>query len=159
MAGSGTSTPALSRQERFDLRFSRSLPKLSTRANRLLIRLSGGRLGAQKRGIPIALLTTSGRRSGRPRTVPLMYLEDGDRYVVVASNGGYDEPPAWFLNLGANPAATFEPRGTRLEVMARVLDGGERVELWPKLVAHNPLWASFQSYTDRETAVVELRPA
>lgn len=152
-------SPALTRQERFDLRFSRALPKLAGRANRMLIRLSRGRLGSSKRGVPIAVLTTTGRRSGRSRAVPLMYLDDGDRYLVVASNGGYDHPPAWFLNLEANPEATFEPGGRRLAVRARTVDREERARLWPRLAAHNPLWAGFQSYTDRETAVVSLDPA
>jgi F420H(2)-dependent quinone reductase len=150
--------PKLSGQERFDLWVSRALPKLTGRANRLLTRLSGGKLGSRKRGIPIGLLTTTGRRSGRPRTTPLMYLHDGRRYLVVASNGGDDRPPAWLLNLEANPEASFEPNGRRLRVRGRIVDPGERSRLWPRLVDHNPLWAGVQTYTERETAVISLGP-
>lgn len=150
--------PALTRQERFDLWFSRALPKLSGRANRMVIRLSRGRLGVSKRGIPIALLTTTGRRSGRLRTVPLMYMQEGGRFLVVASNAGLDRPPAWFRNLESCPDATFEPGGRPVTVQARIVDDDERARLWPRLVAHNPLWAGFQSYTDRETAVVSFDP-
>lgn len=158
MAGESNPVPKLNRRERVDLWVSRALPKLSGRANRLLIRFSGGRLGARKRGIPIGLLTTTGRRSGRPRTTPLMYLKDGERYLVVASNGGHSPPPAWLLNLEANPGASFEPNGRRLRVRGRIVDPGERSRLWPRLVEHNPLWAGFQSYTERETAVLSLEP-
>lgn len=149
---------SLTRQERFDLRLSRAFPKFLGRMNRLLIRLSRGRLGSSKRGIPIGLLTTRGRRSGRATTVPLMYLDDGERYLVVAANSGRDRPPQWFLNLKAHSAATFERNGTRRPVRARIVDEDERARLWPRLVRHNPLWAAFQSCTDRETAVVSLDP-
>lgn len=115
-------------------------------------------MGASKRGVPIALLTTTGRRSGRPQTVPLMYLEDGGRFLVVASNAGFDHPPAWFRNLDSRPEATFEPGGDQVPVRARIVDDDERARLWPRLVAHNPLWAGFQSHTDRPTAVVSLEP-
>jgi len=148
----------LTRQEQFDLRLSRSLPKLLGRANRLLIRLSRGRFGSSKRGVPIGLLTTRGRRSGRPTTVPLMYLDDGERYLVVAANSGHDRPPHWFLNLEASREATFEPEGRRCAVRARIVEGEERHRLWPRLVRHNPLWGAFQSCTQRETAVVSLEP-
>jgi F420H(2)-dependent quinone reductase len=158
MTGGPHPAAKLNRQERFDLWVSRALPKLIGRANLLLIRLSGGRLGSRKRGVPIGLLTATGRRSGSPRTTPLMYLEDGERYLVVASNGGHSRPPAWLLNLEANPQASFAPNGRRLRVRGRIIDAGERSRLWPRLVDHNPLWAGFQSYTERETAVVSLEP-
>ena len=148
----------LTRQEQFDLRLSRRLPKFLGRANRLVIRLSRGRFGSSKRGIPIGLLTTRGRRSGRPSTVPLMYLDDGGRYLVVAANSGLDRPPDWFLNLKANREARFQPDGRRRAVCARIVEGEERSQLWPRLVRHNPLWGAFQSYTQRETAVVSLEP-
>ena len=157
-ASTHRTSPELSRQERFDLRLSRAFPKLAGHANRLLIRLTRGRLGSRKRGIPIGLLTSTGRRSGQPRTTPLMYLEAEDRYLVVAANGGYDRPPAWLRNLEASPEAQFELDGRRLRVQARVLDPAERARLWPRLIAPNPLWAGFQSYTERETTVVALDP-
>lgn len=158
MVRHSSSSPVLSRQERMDLWLSRALPRLSGRANRMVIRASRGRLGSRKRGIPIGLLTTTGRRSQRERTVPLMYLDHGDRFLIVASNAGYDRPPAWLLNLEANPAALFEPRGNRVAVRGRVVSADERTQLWPRLVEHNPLWNAFQSYTDRDNVVVALEP-
>lgn len=153
-----SSPQQLTRRERIDLRISRSLPKASGRGNRRIFRLTGGRLGSSARGIPIGLLTTTGRRSGRPRRVALMYLKDGDRYLLVGSNSGYDSPPAWLLNLQAEPAALFEPKGKSLAVRARPVDRDEHALLWPRLVAHNPLWGAFQTYTDRHTTVVALEP-
>ena len=146
----------LSVQERFDFRFSRVLPKASGRANRAMYQLSAGRLGATHRGIPIGLLTMTGRRSGRQRTVPLMYLEDGTRFLVVASNAGFDAPPAWYLNLKAGPSAHFRTRSAEVSVTARDLTEAERSEVWDRLVEHNPLWGAYQSCTERRTTVVAL---
>src|SRR5512134_392916 len=76
--------------------------------NRWVFRASGGRLGSRfLRGAPVGLLTTTGRKSGRPRTTPLIYLEDGERVVLVASQGGFPKHPIWYLNLGAHPAVEF----------------------------------------------------
>jgi F420H(2)-dependent quinone reductase len=147
---------ALSRQERFDFRLSRLLPKLSGRANRAVYRFSGGRVGGAKRGIPIGLLTMTGRRSGKSRTVPVMYLDDGTRFLVVASNGGFDAPPAWYVNLKADPRAAFRTRSGTAKVVARDLTDAERTDVWGRLVLHNPLWGAFQSCTERQTTVVAL---
>lgn len=149
----------LTRQERFDLALSRRLPRVSRGANRWALRVSGGRIGSRKRGIPIALVTTTGRRSGRERTVPLMYMEDAGRLLVVASNAGFDPPPAWFQNLLAHPRARVERRGERFDAVAEVLPDAERDRLWPRLVAHNPLWDGFQSHTERRLEVVALSRA
>lgn len=145
--------------ERFDLWVSRSLPRLSTRGNRAVYRLSGGRVGGAKRGVPIALLTTTGRRSGRPRTVPVMYLETGGRVLLVASNAGFDAPPAWFFNLLAHPEAEWRTGSERRAMVGRVVDDAERDALWPRLIDHNPLWEAYQSYTDRRLPVVALEEA
>lgn len=123
---------------------------------RFVFQLTGGRLGAVMRGIPIGVLTMTGRKSGTARSVPLMYLDDGDRFLVVASNAGLDQPPAWYLNLRANPAAEFRTRGGTVKVTARDLEGEERTSVWPRLVKHNPLYGAFQASTDRTNAVVAL---
>lgn len=146
----------LTRQERFDFRLSRRLPKLTGRANRAVYRLSGGRVGGANRGIPIGLLTMTGRRSGKSRTVPLMYLDDDIRFLVVASNGGYDAPPAWYVNLKSDPRAEFRTRSGVVKVTARDLTDAERTDIWARLVRHNPLWGAFQSCTERVTTVVAL---
>ncbi len=147
---------SLSPQERFDFRLSRAFPKFVGRVNRTVYRISGGRVTGAKRGIPIGLLTMTGRRSGKPRTVPLMYFEDEQRFLVVASNGGFDTPPAWYLNLVARPEAEFRTRSGAVKVVAHDLNDGEREDLWPRLVQHNPLWGAFQAFTERQNTAVAL---
>ncbi len=144
----------LTRQERLDLKLSRRLPRASQRLNLAALRLTGGRLGSSKRGVPIGRLTTTGRRSGQPRTVPLMYLERDSEILIVVSNSGFDPPPAWFLNLEADPRAKWEGAA----VIGRQLTAEERDSIWDELVAHNPLWAGFQAETKRRLGVVALRP-
>jgi deazaflavin-dependent oxidoreductase (nitroreductase family) len=139
---------------------TRTLPsKLTSAMNRRLIRFSGWRAGANRRGIPVGLLTTTGRRTGKERTTPLMYLDEGNRYLVVASNSGFDAQPAWFLNLVASPQATFERGGQCEPVRACVLDAAEASMLWPRLEAHNPLWGAYARLTARDMPVIALEPA
>ncbi len=90
------------------------------------------------RGSPVLLLGTTGRKTGRKRTTPLMYLEDDDNMVVVASNGGASKHPAWWLNLGANPDAMVEVGGRRIRVRAEAVGSEEKRRLWPRLVAMYP---------------------
>lgn len=156
MAEDHTVVKSLTRQERFDFRLSRRLPKLSGRANRVVYRLTRGRVGGAKRGIPIGLLTVKGRRSGKSRTVPLMFRDDGDRFLVVSSNGGFDSPPAWYLNLSAAPIAEFQTRNGVHRVVARDLTESEHDAIWGSLATYNPLWAAFQSCTQRTTTIVAL---
>lgn len=154
-----TPTPVqLTGQERLDLRISRAFPRLVGRVHRPILRLGRGRVAASKRGIPIGLLTTTGAKTGKHRAVPLMYYQDDDRYLVVASNGGLDRHPAWFHNLQAHREATFSVHGESRPVRARVVSATERDGLWPMLVRHNPLWAGFQQLTSRQTPVVALEP-
>lgn len=107
---------------------------------------------------PILLLTTTGRKSGQPRTVPVMYVP-GEEPVLVASNGGSPSHPAWYLNLLADPRAMVDIEGERREVVARTVTGEERDRLWPRTVAIYPAYASYQRRTDRELPVVVLEPA
>jgi len=84
-----------------------------------LYRASGGRLGGRlRKGAPVLLLTTTGRKTARRRTTPLLYVEEGDRHVVIASAGGAPSHPAWYLNLRSNPAATIQVGGRKLAVTA-----------------------------------------
>lgn len=151
-------SPKLTRQERIDIFINRALPRLTARGHRFVLGLTRGRIGSRKRGIPVGLLTTIGARSGKPRTVPLMYLRDEDRYLVVGANSGQDRHPAWFHNLRTHPNAVFCVGGHRHQVHATVITGTERAIVWPRLVRHNPLWAGFQEYTERESPVVALEP-
>lgn len=128
--------------------------------NTVALRLSGGRVTAHvPGGAPICLLTTTGRRTARSRTVPLLYLPLGDgQIVVVASRGGMSGHPAWYLNLCADPRAAVEVGGERWPVVARVATAEERADHWPRLTAAYPRFALYQSRTERLIPVVLLRP-
>ena len=123
-----------------------------------LYRLSHGRIGHQAGGLASLLLTTTGRRSGTPRTVALTYVPDGEDYVVVASNGGTDRHPAWWLNLEHTPEATVEVGPEVVRVSARTADAHERARLWPQLTAANPFYARYEHLTARAIPVVILQP-
>jgi F420H(2)-dependent quinone reductase len=127
--------------------------------HRAVLRLTGGRLVNRFRGGKILLLTTTGRRTGKQRTWPLLYLDDGDGFVVVGSNGGHDHDPAWVLNLEANPAATVAIAGRDVPVRARTAQGAERAEWWKRFVAAYEGYADYEQATEREIPVVLLEPA
>ena len=122
-----------------------------------IYRLSGGRIGGRIVGSPVLLLTTIGRKSGKERTLPLIYLTDEDTIVLVASNGGVAKHPLWWLNLQANPQATVQIRSRIVTLMATVAEGEERNRLWSRLVAMYPGYADYQKRTPREIPVVLLR--
>jgi deazaflavin-dependent oxidoreductase (nitroreductase family) len=126
--------------------------------HRNMLRLSGGRFLAGHRGEPMILLTTTGRKSGKPRTWPLMALRDGDGWIVTGSNGGHDQHPAWYLNLLADPEATVTARGSDVPVRARVADDAERAEQYPRFVALVPGYADYERATTRVIPVVFLEP-
>ena len=100
--------------------------------------MSGGRIGGMLRRAPVLLLTTTGRKSGKRRTTPLLYLEERDRYVVVASVGGAATHPAWYLNVRGNPAATIQIGRHELVVTAEAVGPEERARLWPKVTQMYP---------------------
>lgn len=143
------------RGRRMAVRFSWG-PRLFSRANRALFRLSGGRLGSTLLGVPIGLLTTTGRHSGRRRTVPVVYLDEGPRFLIVASNNGFDVPPAWWFNLLVDPHAELRTRTGSERVLARQLTDAERAAIWPRLLKYNPVCGAYQSCTERPFAVVAL---
>lgn len=134
--------------------------KAMNAGHRLLIRLTGGKVGYSAMGMPVVELTTTGRRSGTPRTVLLTAPVHGeDRYVVVASRGGDDRHPAWFLNLRANPDVEVAVGGgERVPMRARVADPAERAELWPRIAAEYRNYAGYQRSTEREIPLVHLEP-
>ncbi len=132
--------------------------RVTGRIHARVYRATGGRVGHSAGRITNLLLTTTGRRSGQPRTVPLAYLADGDRFVVVASNGGADRPPAWWTNLRAQPSATVQVGSRMLPVVARRATPAEHAELWPRLTAVNPLFAQYARITARQIPVVVLEP-
>lgn len=133
--------------------------KWMSAANTALFRASGGRLGAKfLRGAPVFLLVTKGRKSGQPRTAPLLYLREGNDYVVVASKGGMSHHPLWFRNLEANPDAEVEIGSEKIPVRARRATDEEKARLWPKLVQMYPDYADYQARTQRNIPVVLLTP-
>ena len=111
-----------------------------------------------RRGSKILLLTTTGRTSGEPRTTPLIHVADGDGWVVIASNGGAADHPAWFQNLDADPEATVEVLADEVPVVATTVEGEERARLWAAMTGEWPAYDDYQAKTDREIPVVMLTP-
>lgn len=132
--------------------------KLMMAANTAVYRLTRGRVGGSMDGAPVLLLHHVGAKSGTERVAPLLYLRDGEDYVIVASYGGASANPAWFHNLIATPQTTIEVRGERIEVRARRADEDDRQRLWPRLVAIWPAYADYQARTEREIPVIRLTP-
>jgi deazaflavin-dependent oxidoreductase (nitroreductase family) len=124
-----------------------------------IYRRTGGRIGHAAGSLRNLLLTTTGRKSGEKRTVPLTYMADGDRYILVASNGGSDRHPAWWLNLRVQPRAIVQVGPRTLVVVARRADATEHARLWPALKRMNPFYGQYELITDREIPVVILDPA
>ena len=122
----------------------------------MLYRRSGGRLGNTLKGAPILLLDHVGRKSGQTRTAPVLYLRDGEDLVIVASRGGSDATPAWWLNLQANPATTVQVGSERRLVLARQASAQEKAALWPRLVEMYGDFEIYQRRTEREIPVVIL---
>ena len=107
---------------------------------------------------PMLVLTVTGRKSGKSRDVPLVYVSDGSRYVVAAAYGGSDVDPAWWLNLQADPEATALVNNVLVPVRAAAAPADKRAELWPRLVEMYPYFAEYQQRTSREIPVVVLTP-
>jgi deazaflavin-dependent oxidoreductase (nitroreductase family) len=129
----------------------------TTRIHTALYRATGGVIGARLAGIPMLLLTTRGRRTGRARTLPLAYLPDGEDFVVVASNGGLDTDPLWWRNLQTDPACEVQVRRQVHRARAERASGAERDRLWPLLVQANPQWGRYEQATRRPIPVVVLK--
>ncbi|MGO4258733.1 nitroreductase family deazaflavin-dependent oxidoreductase [Marmoricola sp. RAF53] len=139
--------------------------KAMAAANVWLYRRTGGRVGAHwrigaalRKPVPICLVEHRGRKTGLLRTTPLVYLRDGERVVVVASQAGRPENPMWFGNVVADPDVTVQIGRERRRMRARVAGSDEREVLWPRLVALYADYASYQSWTDRVIPVVVLEP-
>ena len=122
-------------------------------------RETGGEEGHDWNGTQTLILETTGNRSGEPRATPLIYGRDNGSYLVVASNGGADEPPAWYRNLQADPDAEIQVWGDRMKVRARNASEDERPELWREMTSHWPAYDEYQEKTPRPIPVVVLEPA
>ena len=117
-----------------------------------------GEEGHDWQGTQTLLLTTTRRRSGQQRQLPLIYGRDGDDYLVVASKGGAPQPPAWYLNLEANPDVEIQVRGDKMPARARTATPEEKPELWSIMTREWPDYDRYQEKTDREIAVIVLEP-
>jgi deazaflavin-dependent oxidoreductase (nitroreductase family) len=118
-----------------------------------------GEVGYIWNGVPILLLTTTGRKSGQPRTTPLIHARDGDDYLVVASMGGAPQHPQWYLNLVAKTSAQIQARSEHIEVTARTASEDEKARLWTIVTEQWPNYDVYQSRTDRVIPVVVLSPS
>jgi F420H(2)-dependent quinone reductase len=123
-----------------------------------LYNVSGGRIGGKMGQVPVLLLTTVGRKSGKQRTLPLVYIMDGPAYVITASAGGADKNPGWFFNIRSNPQATIQVKDKHINVTAEVAEPEKKSELWSQLVEVAPNFAGYQKRTSREIPMVILHP-
>jgi deazaflavin-dependent oxidoreductase (nitroreductase family) len=134
--------------------------KFMSNLNTAVYRLTGGRIGGRfLRGAPVFLVTTIGRKSGQPRTSPLLYLKEGNDYVIVASKGGMSHHPLWYRNMEANPEVEVEIGREKFKALARRASDTEKKALWPKLVAMYPNYDDYQARTERDIPVVILTPS
>ena len=117
---------------------------------------SSGRIGNMIRGLPVLLLTTKGKKTGQLRTKALMYLPYGNAFVVIASNLGKDNHPAWWLNLQADSAATVQIKDSRFSVHAREAEGDEREKIFNALAEKTPDYEQYRSWTSRRIPLVIL---
>jgi deazaflavin-dependent oxidoreductase (nitroreductase family) len=115
-----------------------------------------GEEGHEWQGTTALLLTTTGRKSGEQRTTPLIYQEHDGDYLVVASKGGADEPPAWYRNLEAEPTVGVQVKGDTFTAKARTATSDEKPEMWGKMTGAWPAYDEYQTKTDREIPVVVL---
>lgn len=132
-------------------------PRLSYR-HVILYTASGGRIDPSNDQAGFLKLTSVGRKSGQQRTVMLMYIRDGDSYVVTASNGGKPQHPGWFFNVQSNPEVTIQLKGQQKKAVAEVAGPEKRNELWARLVEIAPMFASYPKRANREIPMVILRP-
>jgi len=123
-----------------------------------LYRLSGGRIAGRFGKAPILLLTTTGRKTGKLRTNPVLYLKDGEDFVIVASARGRDRDPHWWSNLQQNPEAEIQVGSRKIKVRAEMASDREKQRLWPLLTEIYPTFDAYQRKTKREIPVVILRP-
>ena len=133
--------------------------KWMSKAQTWIFKKSSGKLGNRfLKGTEVGILTTIGRKSGEPRDSPLLFLQEGQRIVLVASQGGRATNPMWYLNLVANPKVTFQTKAGTSALIARDATDAERDEYWPKLDAMYPDLANYRSYTDRQIPIVICDP-
>ena len=136
---------------------SRFVLKSMNAIHKTLLTVSFGKVGWDAGKMPVLKLTTTGRKSGQKRLVMLTSpIQIGETWVIVASKGGDDDHPAWFLNLQANPTVEVDIRGTKTTRTARIATSEERSTLWPEITAQYANYGGYQNKTDREIPLVFL---
>jgi deazaflavin-dependent oxidoreductase (nitroreductase family) len=118
-----------------------------------------GDVGHDWQGTQVLLLTTTGRKTGEERELPLIYGTNGDDYLIVASKGGADEPPAWYLNLKADPNVVVQVKGDRFDAQAREASPEEKADLWSTMTAEWPAYDDYQKKTERDIPIIVLERA
>lgn len=137
---------------------NRLMIRLASDINRCLYQATGGVIGGRFGKIDILLLTTTGRKTGRKRTAPLLYIKDGEDFVVVGSNGGDDRDPGWWVNLKAEPHGQVQVGWAKTTVTARKATSEEKARLWPRVTGVYAGYDEYQTRTKREIPVVILTP-
>jgi deazaflavin-dependent oxidoreductase (nitroreductase family) len=156
--GGGPPSRRVARLQNLSTRFPR-LQHAGSRFHARLVEGSGGRFGGRwLGGAPVLVLETVGRRTGRRRTTPIIYLRDGERFIVTPANAGAERTPDWWLNLRAAGEATAIVRGHRVPVRARVIEGAERERLWREFARQLAALDDYSSFTEREFPIVALEP-
>lgn len=135
------------------------LVKMITQTHEFWYRLTGGIVGGNMLGAPILLLTTTGRKSGAARTTPLLYLRDGEDYIVIASYGGADRDPDWWRNLKSDASAKVQAGARTIDVRAHAATGAERARLWSRITRLYPIYSYYEGRTTRQIPVVVLQPS
>ncbi|MEE2665042.1 MAG: nitroreductase family deazaflavin-dependent oxidoreductase [Myxococcota bacterium] len=126
--------------------------------NTLVYRLTGGRLMGSFQGRPVCLVTMTGAKSGKTRTVPLMYVPYKDGVIIVASQGGAPKSPVWFHNLVKHPDIEVQYKSRKMKLRARQVAGEEKAQVWPTCVEHYPSYDDYQARTDRSIPVFVCEP-
>ncbi|MGB5811011.1 MAG: nitroreductase family deazaflavin-dependent oxidoreductase [Polyangiales bacterium] len=151
--------------EGLDKPYVKTIIRTMSKVNVAVYQWTGGLLGSKWRvgaafpwGVPVLLLTTIGRKSGQPRIAPLIFIEDGENVIVVASQGGLPTDPLWYRNIQADPKIEVQIKQRKRKMIARDATADERTRLWPRLVAHYPDFASYEVWTDRVIPIVICEP-
>ena len=126
--------------------------------NAFVYKLSGGRLMGNFQGRPVVLIEMTGAKSGKKRTIPLMYVPYKEGVIIVGSQGGAPKSPVWVKNLQADPNIVAQVGGKRMELHARQVDDAEKEELWPTCVEHYHEFADYRARTDRNIPVFNCQP-
>lgn len=132
--------------------------KILSRSHTFLYRLSGGKIGKNMQGMPVLLLTTTGRKSGQPRTTTLVYVRDGDDYLLAASKGGADSHPAWYFNLEVEPEVGVQVGDQEFTASVTITEGEERTQLYERFKSLSDEYVKYEQMTQRTIPVVRLMP-